>query len=511
MRFLCFVFLGFILCEPLWAEGEGFGQVTKAEGKVRVTRRFKKITPKPDTKLLEKDLVKTGDASSLDIAIDEDNNLHIGPKSSMKLIKEKKSKDDQEIIIELMAGTLRSKLDDLKGQTFRVRSPVAVVGVRGTDFVSSYQPELGPKAFAVTVIEGRVEVSVVDAATKALGQATLVQSSQQIQISKTGRIVVVQVPAQQMEEFKRTLPITEDKKAEDAKNNNGKAPAKDSKEKKADKKDKDSEKEKKSEKVDKKQPQEKKEEKKDGKAQKQSEGKTKKEENNSQEDGQSSEDDKSSTSDEDAAPSKEGLPEEKSGERDSRDESATNSESTYETTEVSEDSNAKAASSSTTAEPDSGSSEAIAPAEGTSVSSAGEDSAAGDSSSAFTGGTVAVDSPVEDEATLESSPDMVGSSLDTPTLDLSVVDTTTVDLNSDLTSVQSDLTDTVQGSTSDVVSEVTDSAIQETVTSQTQEVVQQVVEEQVQNVVDEQIQNVIDEIQNDIQFRQLDVDFYFEY
>jgi hypothetical protein len=118
-----------LLIVPAWAADDNFGRVTKVEGKVQISRRFKKVTPEPDAKLLEKDLVKTQENSSLDIAIDEDNNLHIGPKSRMKLMREKKSDDDdEEIIIELMAGTLRSKLDDLKGQSFQVRSPVAVAG-----------------------------------------------------------------------------------------------------------------------------------------------------------------------------------------------------------------------------------------------------------------------------------------------------------------------------------------------------------------------------------------------
>ena len=210
--FFCFFILS--LTGLLWAENEPFGNVTNKTGEVTVIRKFKKVLPTVKDVLLEKDLVKTAENSALDIEMGENNNIHIGEKSSIKLIKEKKD-DKVEINLELMAGTVRCKLEKLEGQHFIVRSPTAVAGVRGTDFVTSFDPDLGPKAFAVTVFTGVVEVSVLDEASKAMGEATSVRPNQQIVVSNDGKSVAVsEVTPAKMETLRQQMPVKNDKMPE---------------------------------------------------------------------------------------------------------------------------------------------------------------------------------------------------------------------------------------------------------------------------------------------------------
>ena len=235
--FICFSILSFV--SPLWAENEPFGNVVTKTGEVTVIRKFKKVLPAVQDILLEKDLVRTAENSTLDIEMGEQNNIHIGEKSNIRLVKEKKD-DKEEINLELMAGTVRCKLDKLEGRQFIVRTPTAVAGVRGTDFVTSFDPDLGPKAFGMTVISGVVEVSVLDEATKVMGEATSVRPNQQIVVSNDGKSVAVsEVTPAKMETLRQQMPVKNDKMPEknegkEDKKSEGKKDDKKAEDKKAD-------------------------------------------------------------------------------------------------------------------------------------------------------------------------------------------------------------------------------------------------------------------------------------
>ena len=169
------------------ANASSFGEAISVEGNVEVRRRFNKLLIKPKDELLVKDQVNTGEKSSIEIKIGDKNHLRIDENTKMVLKKEEKPQGDKEIILELMAGSMRAKLDDLNGQVFTVRTPTAVAGVRGTDFITSFSPNLGSKAFVLTVISGTVEVFGIDAATKAISKTVLVQTSFQVIFNEKGK------------------------------------------------------------------------------------------------------------------------------------------------------------------------------------------------------------------------------------------------------------------------------------------------------------------------------------
>lgn len=216
-----------------------FGNIVERKGEVSIFRKFKKLTPKIALTLHLKDRIITKKGASLDIEMGDKNNIHVAEDSKLTLTKKWDGKKE-EILLELLSGSLRCKLDSLKGRSFRIKTPVAVAGVRGTDFVTSFQPELGPNAFAVTVLSGEVSVAGLDEATKAIGQPTFVKPNFRIQVSATGVIAaVVAVPAIEMQQLRASLPvkirIAPEKKAQNKEESKAKKDDKKSKEPKKDK------------------------------------------------------------------------------------------------------------------------------------------------------------------------------------------------------------------------------------------------------------------------------------
>lgn len=222
------------------ADSGHFGKAIKVEGEVQVTRRFKKKVIKADDPLLVKDRVSTGKDSSLEIQMGDKNNLFITANSKITLHHPTSDGKKKEVMIKLMAGSIRSKLDGLKDTdtVFSIRSPTAVAGVRGTDFVTAYNPALGSKAFALTVLEGSVEVAGIDAATQKATAGIQVKPAQRITVSDTGAVQdVVKVTPEEMNQLKQQFSVSTDEVKEEKKD--------DSQEEKKDKKDKEEDEDKK--------------------------------------------------------------------------------------------------------------------------------------------------------------------------------------------------------------------------------------------------------------------------
>lgn len=226
-----------VLLFTSFATASEFGELKKFTGEVSISRKFKKVKPEVGIKLKEKDVIKTKKNSTLDIYMEEDNNMHIAEKSRVTLKREKKKGKKDAVLLEFMAGAGRFKLKNLKGKEFFIKTPTAVAGVRGTDFVASYNPELGAKAFGITVITGEVAVGTnLDELTETMNSGISVKANEQIVISNSGVVgKVVKVPETQMKSLQNKYPVARSLKSE----NSSKTSEKETdQEKKKDKKDK---------------------------------------------------------------------------------------------------------------------------------------------------------------------------------------------------------------------------------------------------------------------------------
>lgn len=114
----------------------------------------------------ENDTVITSNSGRIKIKLNNGNVVDILPNSIMKMTEV--NIEGQKTIIDLFKGKVRSKVNDkLKGAEnyFKVRTRSAVAGVRGTDFVVSY--EVSQKSVTkVQTIEGAVELASGDETKK---------------------------------------------------------------------------------------------------------------------------------------------------------------------------------------------------------------------------------------------------------------------------------------------------------------------------------------------------------
>jgi len=183
-----------------------FGIINGISGVVKIYRKLKEIELKKGDVVQEKDLIKTLKNSTINIQLSRDNNIFIAENSKVKLNTDSANKN---IELNLSIGSLRCKLDNLSAkQSFKVKSPSAVAGVRGTDFITQYKPELGAKAFNVCVISGTVEVAGLDKITSKLSKPAFVKRNQNIFVSKTGIPAVIKIVAvNQMKSIMNKFPV----------------------------------------------------------------------------------------------------------------------------------------------------------------------------------------------------------------------------------------------------------------------------------------------------------------
>ena len=103
------------------------------DGEVSVVRGLKKLTVKEGMELQYNDRISTKEGARAQIQFGEGNVILLNENSRTKLTKEK-----EETVIDLSEGVVRCRLKNLENKKFAVRTPSAVAGVRGTDFVVEY-------------------------------------------------------------------------------------------------------------------------------------------------------------------------------------------------------------------------------------------------------------------------------------------------------------------------------------------------------------------------------------
>jgi hypothetical protein len=118
------------------------------KGDVKVTSKGKTTPAKVGLKVSEGDLVTTGADSRAKIVMVDKNVLNISPDSKVEITiyKNNQSTGEKKVELKVDEGKVRAsveqKYDDDKN-TFRIKTPTAVAGVRGTDFSVSFNPSTG--------------------------------------------------------------------------------------------------------------------------------------------------------------------------------------------------------------------------------------------------------------------------------------------------------------------------------------------------------------------------------
>ena len=159
--------IAFLLLTPPLASAEGIGSISSISGDATLSRGKSKITIELNQEIMIGDLIELSKGAAAKIDFKNGNTIHLKSKTRFKVKSYPKAKADKTpSAFDLIYGTVRALVKKKsKDYDFRVTTPSSVTGVRGTDFLLSYDPTL--KEATCITFEGVVEFSNLGANGKA--------------------------------------------------------------------------------------------------------------------------------------------------------------------------------------------------------------------------------------------------------------------------------------------------------------------------------------------------------
>ncbi|MCB0390486.1 MAG: FecR domain-containing protein [Bdellovibrionales bacterium] len=160
---LAFLFTLFaaLIFSPAFALAKVHGTFRVVKGDVKVKSPNGKIQKaRIGQKVFPQDTIITAKDSRAKVVMIDDNVINISPESEIVFEKYEYEPKDQkkDVLIDVIYGKVRSKVNqkyDGAQNKFRVKTPSAVAGVRGTDFFTSF--DKGTRQSQVVTFEGEVK------------------------------------------------------------------------------------------------------------------------------------------------------------------------------------------------------------------------------------------------------------------------------------------------------------------------------------------------------------------
>ncbi|MCH8621929.1 FecR family protein [Undibacterium sp. TS12] len=159
--------LAFLLLAPVMAFADDAAKVTAIWGKVEINGKAAIV----DSMVAEGGSIKTGADGYIYLKTVDDGLLIVRPNSEARIVSyhvDAKNPTNTRIKLELLSGVARSVSGNavkMARQNFRFNTPVAAIGVRGTDFTVFANQE----TTRVVVVEGGVVVSAFEGACSPQG------------------------------------------------------------------------------------------------------------------------------------------------------------------------------------------------------------------------------------------------------------------------------------------------------------------------------------------------------
>ena len=131
-----------VLCVAMAAGAADIGQIKISNGRVSVDREGRSLPAPVGTRLQTSDVVKTGADGSVGITMDDDSLLSAGPNSVLSLDQyafdpaTRNGRFDASLnkgTLAVISGRIAKQAPD----AMTVRTPTAILGVRGTEFAVS--------------------------------------------------------------------------------------------------------------------------------------------------------------------------------------------------------------------------------------------------------------------------------------------------------------------------------------------------------------------------------------
>lgn len=174
------------------------------KGKVFVVDKSGKQTKaRIGLKIFPQSTIKTGKDSRAKVVMTDQNEINVSPESVVELSKYEfdPKADNKNVLINVIYGKIRSKVSQKYegGNKFQVKTPSAVAGVRGTDFITSF--DKGRSETKIITFEGRVEFGI-PAGSSDIANSVFVSMGQTSTLTTGSRpSLPIELPATELAEF----------------------------------------------------------------------------------------------------------------------------------------------------------------------------------------------------------------------------------------------------------------------------------------------------------------------
>jgi hypothetical protein len=168
-----------------------FGTFVLVKGKVYIeSANTTRVEAKVNSKIFEGQLVTTETDSRAKIVMSDRNIINVLPNTKLKIEKYRASAREKSVSLNLIEGRVRTNVEqdyDNKNNKFEVRTSTAVAGVRGTQFITSYNK--ANQLTEVVTIKGRVNLMAIAkaGAAKSLPVEVSVARGEKVQITNDGQ------------------------------------------------------------------------------------------------------------------------------------------------------------------------------------------------------------------------------------------------------------------------------------------------------------------------------------
>ena len=155
------MFLVFSMALPAYAEGvHGILRVVKGDVKIKSAKAGAEVRARIGEKVFPKDVIVTGKDARAKIVMVDNNEINVSPESQIEIqnYEYDPAAGKKEVLLNVIYGKVRSKVEqkyDGKTSKFQIKTPSAVAGVRGTDFLTSYTPSNNQSQ--IVTFQGKVE------------------------------------------------------------------------------------------------------------------------------------------------------------------------------------------------------------------------------------------------------------------------------------------------------------------------------------------------------------------
>lgn len=156
---------------------DSFGIFMAVKGDVKIESNGKKTAAKVREKVFQDSTVETGADGRAKIVMSDRSVVHVSPDSKIKIAKYSDKEGAKNVELSLSKGKVRNEVKGSydRNNKYEVKTPTAVAGVRGTDFIVDHN--IKTSITEVKTIEGTVSFQALKN-NAAMGAVTLVEKNQ---------------------------------------------------------------------------------------------------------------------------------------------------------------------------------------------------------------------------------------------------------------------------------------------------------------------------------------------